>query len=89
MIQGFSNDPVHVKIDPAVGLGEAEIPISGNTSSIAYGGLLAEVGGTTWWVPMEKVLYLRQAAPVTPEPNEPEPTAPGGGGDAPGPPPAA
>lgn len=89
-ISGFGNGRTFVKVQTELGLGTDEIEIDPGLMSLRDGGLAvittAEDGARTqWWVPQDRVLYLRQdqgvpqgapappATPVpTPEPEEPQ-----------------
>jgi hypothetical protein len=80
-INGFGNGQTFVKLDEALGLGTSEIEINPGQASLRDGGLavLTTDGNgvqTQWWVPTERVLYLRQVQPAPQEQPEQPPAAP-------------
>lgn len=79
MMQGFTDtaNPVHLYLKEGGALGSGPFDIDGAQASLNGDGILADVGGTRYWVPTHMIDHIEQAqqAPIV-YPDSPAPPAP-------------
>jgi hypothetical protein len=68
-MRGFEDslNPVHVKVDWI----EAEQLIDGKRAQFVEDGLLVNIGDTRYWVPRERIVYIKQVQPAEVVPPDP------------------